>query len=266
MFEGVYKRIANKIPGLELKLRQARMEESPAYYVKRTIFLSIFFSLGTCLFVFAFTKSLKTFLLFFIFFPLIYWYVMKYVDNRILKLKRGINQEIVFAGRFLIIELESGVPLYDVFKNLSNHYPKIGKYFREVVDKVDFGTSMEDALNEAIQLSPSPKLRKLFWQILNSLKTGSDVVESLDNVFDQIVREQQISVKEYGRKLNPLAMFYMMIAVIVPSLGTIMLIVLSSFLGFDVDLIVYLVIAGIVGFVQFMFLVVIKSSRPPVGM
>ena len=50
--------------------------------------------------------------------------------------------------------------------------------------------------------------------------------------------QQQIEVKEYGRKLNPLAMFYMMIAVIVPSLGMTMLVVLATFVGLKLSLLV----------------------------
>ena len=90
--------------------------------------------------------------------------------------------------------------------------------------------------------------------------------KALSSVFDQIVREQQIAVKEYGRKLNPMAMFYMLIAIIVPSLGTIMLVVMTTFIGFDLSLLILFLIVGFIWFIQFMFLAIIKSSRPPVDM
>jgi hypothetical protein len=45
----------------------------------------------------------------------------------------------------------------------------------EIVEKVNLGTTMEDALNEAITLTPSPELRKLMWQVLNAMRTGADV-------------------------------------------------------------------------------------------
>ena len=59
-------------------------------------------------------------------------------------------------------------------------------------------------------------------------KTGADVSTSLNSVVEQITHEQMIEVKEYGRKLNPLAMFYMMMAVIIPTLGVTLLIVIST--------------------------------------
>ena len=140
----------------------------------------------------------------------------------------------------------------------------IGKYFKEITDKVNLGTSMEDALNEAVEFIPSTDFRRILWQIINSLKTGSNISNSLTTVLEQIVREQQIEVTKYGRKLNPLAMFYMIIAVILPSLGITILIILSSFIQFQLSLTILIIIASLLGFMQFMFLSIIKISRPAI--
>jgi archaeal flagellar protein FlaJ len=259
----IYKQISKKVPDLQLKLTQARMAETPEFYVKKNWMTSIMSTFGILIVLFLFFDSLMIFLLFPILFFMVFSYFMKYVDVKIKKINAGIGGEIVFAGRFLLIELESGVPLYQTFKNLAESYKQIGPYFQAVIDKVDFGTPMEDALNEVILTSPSSNLRKLLWQILNSFKTGSDVTVSLNNVLEQIVREHQIMAKEYGRKLNPLAMFYMMVAIIVPSLGVTLLAVLGSFIGLEINMIVFAVIVILLAFMQFMFLAVIKSSRPP---
>lgn len=258
----LYKILSKKIPDLKLKLLQARMSDTPEYYVQKTLFTSLFAAFGLCLIAFTFIPKLGIFLFFPIFFAVGFFYFIGYVDMRIAKIRKEISKEIVYAGRFLIIESESGVPLYEAFKNLVRNYETIGVYFHELVERVDFGTSMEDALNEIIIVTPSPELRKMLWQVLNSIKTGSEISHALTSVFDQVVREQQIAMKEYGRKLNPLAMFYMMVAIIIPSLGTIMLIVLTSFIGFSLNVIAYLVIATLIGFMQFMFLAIIKNSRP----
>jgi flagellar protein FlaJ len=123
---------------------------------------------------------------------------------------------------------------------------------------------MEDALNEAVEFIPSLDFRRVLWQIINSLRTGSDIGSSITSVIDQINREHGIEVRRYGRKLNPLAMFYMIIAVILPSLGVTMLIVLSSFVQFELNLSILLVVVFLLGFVQFMFLAIIKFSRPSI--
>lgn len=267
----LFARIADSIPHLRFKLKQAGMNIKPEDFVKQT-FLSAFYltaglfsSITLILVKFeAFTTLLL--LLVFPFFALLMFYLIKIPDAKILGRGKDISKEVVFAGRFLIIELESGVPLYNALQNLSKNYKAIGSYVKEITDKVDLGTSMEDALNEAVELVPSDDLRKIFWQIINSLRTGSDVSRSLLSTVDQIAKRQKIQINEYSKKLNPLAMFYMMIAVIAPSLGMTMLIILSSFVNFTLSLTILLFLAVLLGFMQFMFLATIKFSRPPIDL
>jgi pilus assembly protein TadC len=123
---------------------------------------------------------------------------------------------------------------------------------------------MEDALNEAVEFTPSANFRKILWQIINAQQTGADISTALKSVVDQITKEQLIEIKEYGRRLNPLAMFYMIIAVILPSIGITMFIILSTFLELTLELPVLISIAVFLGFMQFMFLAMIKSTRPSV--
>jgi flagellar protein FlaJ len=261
-----YRHLAQRFPDLRLRLAQARMYQTPEDYVQQTFVLSALITGAIVLLLFGFSRSPAVLLLAPVAMPILFTYFMHRAEANAAKIQRAISKEVVFAGRFLIIELESGVPLYKALQNIGENYETIGKYCEEVVQRVDLGTSMEEALNEAVQLAPSNDLRRIFWQILNSLKTGSEVGTALGSVVDQIVREQQISVKEYGRKLNPMAMFYMMIAIIVPSLGTIMLIVLGTFIGLNIGLLLLSIVLGIDLLVQFMFLTIIREQRPPVDL
>ena len=257
-----YQNIARKIPGLAIKLQQAGMYDEPEEYVRRIVFTSLSLSFGMAMVVFTFLPSPAALLLMPVFFPIIFFYFLKYVDVKIERVKKKIDEEIIFAGRFLIIELDSGVPMHRVFEDMERNYEVIGFYFGEIINKVYLGTNMEDAINETLLLSPSPNLRRIFWQILYSLKTGTDIGPSLNSVIDQIVREQDISIKEYGKKLSPIAMFYMMISIIIPSLGITMMVVLATFMGLKVTMPFFIVLAALIGLVQFMFLSMIRSSRP----
>jgi archaeal flagellar protein FlaJ len=256
------------VPNLKDKLMQADIPDSPEEFAKKTLMSAFMLSFGVAiLFIGGLLKSFGypfgiALVLFPIAFFMLFMYLLKIPDVKIRKKESGINREIVFATRFLIIEIESGVPIYNAFVNVSKVYPVIGSYFGAIIDRVNMGTSMEEAMNEATELVPSGDLRKILWQILNSIKTGADVTNALNTVLEQIVDDQKIAVEEYGRKLNPLAMFYMLIAVIIPSLGTTMLIIFASFIGFRLSLPVLLALAGFLGFVQFMFYAIIKSSRP----
>lgn len=266
-----YKFLARKNNWLDLKLRQARMDIKADEFIKQTLLSSLYLCFGLLIIFFLFFSNLKigAKIVFLIAgFPIAYFfsfnYMLKLPDVKIRRLEKEINKEIIFAGRFIVIEIESGINLFKALENISVHYPKTGHIFDEILGKVELGTTLEDAIDEAILTCPSANLRKILWQILNSIRTGSNLAKSLNTVLNQIVHEQKIEVMEYGRKLNPLAMFYMMIAVIVPSIGITMFIVLASFIGLKLRLPVLLSIVFFIGFIQFIFLSVIKNSRPAI--
>jgi len=245
------------------------MGDKPEDFIKKTFFSAFYMTTGLIVLLFLVLAKLDIFkgavlLLIPILFIVMFFYMLKLPDLKISRKEKEISREIVFAGRFLIIELESGVPLYNAMLNISKNYPIIGRYFKEITDKIDLGTSMEDALNEAAEFIPSNDFRKILWQIINSIRTGSNVAKSLYSVVEQITKDQITEVNKYGKKLNPLAMFYMIIAVILPSLGMTMLIILSSFIHFQLSLTILLSLAFFLGFVQFMFISIVKFSRPAI--
>jgi flagellar protein FlaJ len=262
-----YKKIAGRIPNLSIKLQQAGMADTDVEFVKKTFFSAVYMTTGIVISLALLLSKVNVNVLFVIFvFPLLFimmfMYFIKFPDVKIMRIQREIDREIVFAGRFLIVELESGIPVYDAFRHVANNYPVTGKYFRNIVEDVDLGTTIDEALNKAVELTPSQNFRRLLWQIINSMTTGADVATSLNAVIEQIVREQRIELTEYGRKLNPLAMFYMIVAVILPSIGVTMFVILVSFLSIKLTFSTLLIIAGLMGFIQFLFYTVVKSSRP----
>jgi flagellar protein FlaJ len=264
--------ISRGFPTLSDDLRKANIRTLPVDFIKKTFFSALYaclmfeFIIFVLLVKFVPKKDLAI-LIFFslpLFFAFLFFYFFQLPKVKISKIDREICKEIVFAGRFLIVELESGVPLYDAMKNIGKSYPVTGAYFREIVEKINIGTPMEDAVTEAIDLGPSQSLIKILWQISNSLRTGSDIASPLKSVVETLIKEQMIAVTEYSRKLNPLAMFYMMIAVIMPSLGVTLLTIISIFAGIKLDLTILVIVALLIGFMQFMFVNMIKSIRPPV--
>jgi flagellar protein FlaJ len=261
----LYSYITKTIPGLRLKLKQAGIIQEPEEYVRSTLATAAFMSIGVFFVFFFFTLSPWSILVIPISLPLMFLYFLKFVDVKIENIRKKVDEEIIFAGRFLIIGLESGVPIHKIFEDMEKNYTYIGYYFGEILNKVYLGTSMEDAINETLTLSPSPNLRRILWQVMNSMKTGTEVGHALNSVIDQIVREQTISVKEYGKKLSPLAMFYMTISIIIPSLGITMLVILATFIGLKITMPVLIGVAIFIGFIQFMFLSLVRASRPSIS-
>ena len=102
------------------------------------------------------------------------------------------------------------------------------------------------------------------WQIVNGMKAGSDISNVISEVINSLGEEQLIQIQRFGSQLNPLAMFYMLIAVIVPSLGLTFVIILSSFiaLGEGTTKLIFFGLLTLTIFLQFMFVGVIKARRP----
>jgi len=86
------------------------------------------------------------------------------------------------------------------------------------------------------------------------LKTGAEVADSLRKTLSQITQEEIIEIKEYGKKLNSLVMFYMIVACVIPSLGVTMIVIVSSFMDLDI------------GMSHLLFISLIKSARPMVNL
>ena len=96
------------------------------------------------------------------------------------------------------------------------------------------------------------------------MKAGSNLSIVINETINSLIEEQNIQIQRYGSQLNPLAMFYMLIAVIVPSLGVTFITVLGTIIALDKATIKLLFwgIFIVVIFFQIMFLGAIKSRRP----
>jgi len=102
------------------------------------------------------------------------------------------------------------------------------------------------------------------WQIINGMRTGSNMSSVIKISIENLSEEQLIQIQQYGAQLNPLAMFYMIIAVIVPALGVTFIMIMSSFLNMTPLLtktIFWGLLAGLF-FLQLMFMGMLKTRRP----
>jgi pilus assembly protein TadC len=137
-----------------------------------------------------------------------------------------------------------------------------GKFFQEIVDEINLGKPIEQALEDAHKYSASHIFQLVLRQILNSLRTGVDVSNSLRKMIDEITRQQQIEIKEYSKKLNSLVLFYLLVACVVPSLGISLFLVVGSMINLNLDITTYMVIISMLLFVQLFFIALIRSVKP----
>lgn len=180
------------------------------------------------------------------------------------KRTRKLEKDLPYALRDMLIEVKSGIPLYDAMNTVTEGYGEASEEFQRITRDIDGGKSMVNALEESIVRNPNEEYRRAMWQLNNSIKSGTDVAMALDSIVDSMIKKQKLQIKKYGKELNPYILVYLLIAVIGPSLGITGLIVISSFAGLSVDTTTYLGILGGMTVFQVFFLNLIKSKRPEV--
>jgi len=196
---------------------------------------------------------------------LMYVYLLIYPKYIVSQRVKKIEKNLLFALRNVLIELRSGIPIFDALVSVSmRDFGPISDEIKIVVDRVSSGTNIIKALEELAVRNPSQYFRRALWQIVNSMKAGSDLSDNLSDVVKTLSKEQLIEVGEYKSKLNPLSMMYMMIAVIMPSMGITILLVVSSLPGMGElanERMLWMLLAS-TSLLQVIFLAIIKAQRP----
>lgn len=258
-------------PEIKKKLTLAGMEKSPQQFLEQVVVST--FTLTIALLVLTAIIFSAFFIDFFLLIPLIvvypiivFWYLMLYLDVAVIKKKRSIDYDLVFAVRHIIITLRSGMPLFDTLVGVSVGYGDLSKEFNKIVERVTLGVPLSQALRETAQTTPSRNFSRVLIQIANSISSGSNVAESLESILEQIARDQVIALQAYGRKLTPLVMFFMIFGIILPSLGVAFIVILLSLIaGTSMEgagnYLLFMVFAFIF-LVQYLFLAMVEGSRP----
>ena len=264
-------RVAAHIPNLRRNLRIAHLQYTPTAYVSKLIKTSLMYSfLFTVLFFFIIKKAgLPIALLLPIFASLlvaIFLFLLVSIRSRIRKREREIDREVLFVGRYLLVKIYSGRPLLNALIETSESRGVAAKYIKEIVEDIGTGSTIEEALDNAITYSPSEKLQKVLFHINNALQLWIDVTHPLESVLQEITKEEELEIKKYGKKLNTLVIFYMLAAVIAPSLGVAIFIVVATFINIQIEFSGLMVIAFLIVILEFIFITLFRSVRPTVNL
>ena len=182
---------------------------------------------------------------------------------RIKKKVRELDRNLVFALRTILVQLRSGVSLFESMKVVAEgNYGAVSSEFKKAVDQISTGTIQEIALERIAEYNPSIFFRRAIWQIVNGMRAGADVSAVLSESVDSLTEAQSIQIRNYESQMKILSLVYMMLGVIVPALGITFLIVLSSFPQIEITELYFWILLAFVGVSQFMYLGIIKSKRP----
>lgn len=181
------------------------------------------------------------------------------------KKEKDIEKNLIFALEDILIQLNSGIPLFDILTNISSsNYGELSVEFKKAVKRIGSGEPEAGVLADLSANSHSVFFKRTLWQISNGLNAGSDMSTIIRESIKTLNEEQMIQIQNYGNKLNPLIMMYMLVSVIVPALSVSFMTVIASMIGLEENF-TKGIFAGffvLVVFFQIMFLGLIKSKRP----
>jgi len=163
------------------------------------------------------------------------------------------------------VQLNSGIPLFDILQNISQaSYGEVSLKFKKVVKEINAGKPQAQALDDIGKRTSSVFFRRTLWQISNGMRSGSEMSMVISESINTINEEKILQIQNYGGQLSPLIVFYLLIAVIIPSLAITFLTIITSMLSLDKSMVVALFIGlfVMVIFIQITFLGMIKSRRP----
>ncbi len=259
-------------PSIKTNLKIAHYRKNPEQFVKSSLRLSLYAALTfTILAFFLLAKKVPlpalmllmpaVFLASLVFTAL---FIINSPKAAIRKRQREIDKEVLFAGRYLLVKIDSGTPLIKTIEDASKSYGVSAKYFGEIIHDINTGIPLEKALENARSYNSSEKFKRVLWQIVTALKTGSEVTGVLRSTLKAIASEQSIEIKSYGKKLNSLMLFYMVVGCVAPSLGLTMLVIISGFLNLEFTNTVFYTILFFLSVVQVAFIIMVRSVRPMV--
>lgn len=258
-------------PELDRKLSQARMDVDPIEHLAEAIFrgLSIGGMIGISLLMMGlmfddgFLMQLSI-LIAPIGFLFGFFTFAKLPDIRAKRRSRKLEKELPYALRHILIEVQAGISLYKAMVAVTEGYGEASREFKTIVKDINAGKSEIEALENAVTRNQSLQFRRALWQLINALKSGSDVSKTLDSLVDAIIEDQILAVQKYGQSLSPFTLMYLIIAIIVPSLGVTFMMVLSTFSGSGIsNSVFYMLLIGLIIF-QIVFINMVKTKRPQV--
>jgi len=272
---GLTKALKTFRPQLGVEFETLGIRIKPDYYRVGCLFSALIYGLLAFILVFALLMTAHTmvmqkkvylsFLLGFLFFLIFFGLQLYYPRMMVMNLAARSDKDLLFALREVMLSINSGIPMFYALKNVSlGSYGQVSEDFARVVQQIESGVSEKEALRSLALHTESEYFKRVLWQMINVLETGSSMTTALPGIVDALELYAYRNIRTYTSNLNFLMLVYMLIAAAIPSLGVTFLVLLSAFSGIGVtmDKILVLIIGSAVG--QIVLIGYMASSRPDV--
>jgi flagellar protein FlaJ len=288
-FTGVGNKISYIFPGLEYDLRMIGSDVEKGEYISISLLNALTWAVGVFILVFilSYAKGIITpkqigdvfsstagfaefigairwiilaGVLVFVVFAFFFTYYPKVLARKIVE---DVDKDLVYALKDLLLQISSGVPLFDAMVNISKSgYGTISKEFRRTVQDINAGEMQETALEKMALRTESEFLRRTIRQMLTAFRSGASLQTALKSVIRNLQQYQYAQVKSYTYELNLWVLLFIIVSVALPSLGITLLVILSTFGGISIDATGIIMLVAFSFFCQIALIEFIKSRRP----
>jgi pilus assembly protein TadC len=199
------------------------------------------------------------------FWAIFFMFHMVYPGIMVRKIAAKESNDLLFALREMMIDIEGGVPLFDSIKNVAaGDYGYVSRDLAGVVRQIERGIPERVALRELAIKTESDYMKRALWQIVNALESGASLSNALAGIVLSIQNYMYQDIKNYSSNLNFLMLMYMIAAAVVPSLGITFMVLLSAFSGLGVNFVTLLLLLGFSVMIQVIMIGYMSSTRPEI--
>ena len=274
-FHGLTHRLSKNFPEMKKFLLASDLEMSVHVYLANSLvnvifmfllFFGLLFILSYRIQMLPFGESLKTTTLYTFGIALLITYaLLTYPKVLAGKKAEQVDKSLIYALKDLLLQISSDVSLYNGLVNVSEAgYGLVSEEFEKVAQHVNTGMPMADALERMAVDTESEYMKRTTWQLINTLNAGASLKSALKSIVKDLTIEQRTKIKGYANELNLWSLIYMLFAVAVPTIGAVMLVILSSFGGMGVSKGMFIIFIVICFFIQYVLIGFVKARRPVV--
>lgn len=260
------------LPNLGVELKQVEFKVKKNNFVSISLFFSFVYSLIVALLMtfifwqfsgFSQDNIILIIVISLFFFAFYLFYLLNYPKLLTFRRVRELDKSLLFALRHMLIKVRSGIPFFNSITGIAyGSYGIVSLEFRQIVRDIEGGTNEVNALEKSGFYNPSPFYRRFIWQITNSLRAGTDISKTLQVIVKGIEDDRYIQIKEFGNKLSPIALMYIMFTIIIPALSITFMTVFASFIGGSISNETFYIIPVILILSNIFFMNIIQSIRP----
>jgi flagellar protein FlaJ len=271
-FKGLGQKIYQLMPGLKYDIENAHIDLETEQYIVGSFFSALIIGVAAAVFLIFIVYIRKIQFPASVVFPIvglllstiIFFFLNLYypkISSKTVAAK--IDRGLIFASRDMLIQISSGIPLYQTIQNIAEgDYDQVSVEFKKVASKTRAGKSLIEALEEMAIQNRSKYLKKMSWQLITAIRSGANLTVTLKGIIKMLVDDQLKQIKAYNAELNFIVLIYLLASAVLPTVGSTVLVIFSVFGVLGITPEIYLTLIALSVLAQLIIIGYVYVRRP----